>query len=135
MPPDKIVYSENRIPTGSMVRFTRLGFHALVLDLHDIVILYDLRDVPEAGDDEFSVMWFDVVKFSLDMSESTAALLFLRDTACCQFSRIGNISSLLMGGFPEGSCTQPGSPRYLTGFSSPLQTVSAGFPVVDDILV
>ena len=69
-----------------MVRFTRLGgFHALVLDLHDIVILYDLRDVPEAGDDEFSVMWFDVVKFSLDMSESTAALLFLRDTACCQF--------------------------------------------------
>lgn len=39
------------------------GFHALVLDLHDIVILYGLRDVPEAGDDEFSVMWFDVVKF------------------------------------------------------------------------
>ena len=38
-------------------------FHSLVLDLHDIVILYGLRDVPEAGDDEFSVMWFDVVKF------------------------------------------------------------------------
>lgn len=48
------------------------------------MILYGLRDVPEAGDDEFSVMWFDVVKFSLDMSESTAALLFA-DTVCCQF--------------------------------------------------
>lgn len=38
------------------------GFHALVLDLHDIVILYGLRDVPETGDDGFSVMWFDVMK-------------------------------------------------------------------------
>ena len=38
------------------------GFHALVLDLHDMVILYGLRDVPETWDDGFSVMWFDVVE-------------------------------------------------------------------------
>ena len=63
MPPDK----NNTPRTGSQPAQWSVyevgGFHALVLDLHDIVILYGLRDVPEAGDDEFSVMWFDVVKF------------------------------------------------------------------------